>query len=120
MEVNYIWRPIRVVVIHSLILSEQLVKCSQCIFNSLPQVPPTHFFCPVSRWLSEEGLAAMLLSNRPSSRRLLGCITLVTFCVVIFQLLGLTKSVTFEVILATIPLPEEKLQATAIPEKIWY
>ena len=62
----------------------------------------------------------MLLSNRPSSRRLLGCITLVTFCVVIFQLLGLTKSVTFEAILATIPLPEEKPQASAIPEKIWY
>jgi hypothetical protein len=66
----------------------------------------------------EEGLAAMLLPNRPSSCRLLGCITLVTFCVVIFQLLALTKSVTFEAILATIPLPAEKPQASAIPEKI--
>jgi hypothetical protein len=62
----------------------------------------------------------MLLSNWPSSRRLLGCITLVAFCVVIFQLWGLTKSVIFEAILATIPLPVEKPQAGAIPEKIWY
>jgi hypothetical protein len=62
----------------------------------------------------------MLLSNRPSSRRLRGCITLVAFCVVIFQLWGLTKAAIFEAILATIPLPTEKSQAGAIPEKIWY
>jgi hypothetical protein len=89
------------------------------VYISFFALGPANYFSPVSRWLSEEGLAAMLFLNRPSSRRLLGWITLVTFCVVIFQLLGLTKPVTFEAILTAIPLPAET-PASAIPEKIRY